>query len=213
MIIRKASPSITHFALRSGSAQDRRRKTGKKSNFILTPLTGHSMENSQNKKNKPSLNPSPLLIGIVMTILVFFLPFAYRRDLGPGPDSVMALIWEYIEAPWQTGFWFVRGGIFLTSLIYTFPRFIFLFRIIQFYSIRKSRSSVIKTGILSAFFPGLISLVGIVGWQLGWTQPPPPISDPWFPVYIPLPALLIIGLLLVFLLPPDQSKTEVEPGK
>ncbi len=71
---------------------------------------------------------------------------------------------------------------------------------------------MIKTGILSAFFPGLISLVGIVGWQLGWTQPPPPISDPWFPVYIPLPALLIIGLLLVFLLPPDQSKTEDEPG-
>ena len=169
------------------------------------------MEISEDKKI--SLSMSPLVIGIIMTILTFLLPYGYRVDLGPGPDSVMALIWEYIEAPWQSGFWFVRIGIFLTSIIYTFPRFIFLYRMIQHYSLKVPRSSVIKTGILSELFPALVSIIRIIGWQLGWTQPPPPISDPWFPVYVPIPALLLIGLGFVYLSPPNHSKIEAAPRK
>ena len=159
-------------------------------------------------KSESSLEPSPLVIGIIMMILAFLLPFGYRLDIGPGPDSVRALIWEYIEAPWQSGFWFVRVGIFFTSLLYTFPRFIFLYRMVQYYSLKIPRSSVIKTGILSELFPALVSIIMIIGWQLGWTQPPPPLSDPWFPIYIPIPALLIIGLGLVFIIPPVQSKSK-----
>ena len=115
-----------------------------------------------------------------MTILVFLLLFGYRLDLGPGPDSVMALIWDYIEAPWQSGFGFVDFGIFLTSIIYTFPRFVFLYQMIQYYSLKIPRRSVIRTGIISELFPMLVSIILIIGWQLGWTQPPPPISDPCF---------------------------------
>ena len=169
------------------------------------------MKISEDKKNKTSLGLSPLIIGITMTVLAFLLPFGYRLDLGPGPDSVMALIWEYIEAPWQSGFWFVQVGIFLTSTIYTFPRFIFLYRMIQYYSLKIPRSSVIKTGILSEFFPALVSIILIIGWQLGWTQPPPPLSDHWFPIYIPIPALLFIGLGFVYLSPPDHTKIEDAP--
>ena len=166
------------------------------------------MKISKDIKSNSSLELSPLVIGIIMTILAFLLPFGYRLDLGPGPDSVMALIWEYIEAPWQSGFGFVQVGIFLTSLGYTFPRFIFLYRMIQYYSLKIPRSSVIKTGILSELFPALVSIIMIIGWQLGWTQPPPPLSDPWFPVYVPIPALLIIGLGLVFITPPVQLKSK-----
>ena len=158
--------------------------------------------------NKSPLGQSALFIGITMTILAFLLPFGYRLDIGPGPDSVRALIWEYIEAPWQSGFWFVQGGIFLTSLIYTFPRFIFLYRIIQYYSKKTPRSSVIKMGIFSELFPALVSILGIIGWQLGWTQPPPPISDPWFPIYIPIPALILVGLGFIYFSPPDHAEIE-----
>jgi hypothetical protein len=169
------------------------------------------MKISNDKNKKTSMDLSPLVIGITMTILAFLLPFGYRLDLGPGPDSVMALIWEYIEAPWQSGFWFVQVGIFLTSIIYTFPRFIFLYRMIQYYSLKAPRISVLKTGIFSELFPALVSIIMIIGWQLGWTQPPPPISDPWFPIYVPIPALLLIGLGFVYLSPPDYSKIEDSP--
>ena len=171
------------------------------------------MKLRENKKNNPALDHSPQVIGLIMTILVFLLPFGYRLDLGPGPDSVMALIWEYIEAPWQSGFRFVDFGIFLTSIIYTFPRFVFLYQMIQYYSLKIPRRSVIRTGIISELFPMFVSIILIIGWQLGWTQPPPPISDPWFPVYISLPALLIIGLGFVFLFPPIQSASEDTPGQ
>ena len=155
-----------------------------------------------------SLVFSPLFIGITMTIMVFLLPFGYRLDVGPGPDSVMALVWEYIEAPWQSGFWFVEIGIFLTSIIYTFPRIVFLYRMIQFYSLKVPRSSVIRSGIISELFPALVSIILIIGWQLGWTQPPPPFSDPWFPIYIPIPALFVVGLGFIYLSPPDHPEGE-----
>jgi hypothetical protein len=151
---------------------------------------------------------SPLVIGIVMTSMVFLLPFGYRLDIGPGPDSIMALIWEYIEAPWNSGFCFVQIGIFLTSLLYTFPRFIFLYQMVRYYSYKNSRKAVIMSGIVSELFPALISVLMIIGWQLGWTQPPPSLSDPWFPIYIPIPALLIIGLGIVLMAPRKLLKIE-----
>ena len=162
-------------------------------------------------QSKSSVGRSPLIIGIVMTSMVFLLPFGYRLDIGPGPDSIMALIWEYIEAPWNSGFWFVQIGIFLTSLLYTFPRFIFLYQIIRYYSYKSPRKAVIKSGIVSELFPALVSILLIIGWQMGWTQPPPPFSDPWFPIYVPIPALLIIGLGLVFMAP--RRKLKVEDGQ
>lgn len=172
---------------------------------------GHQMKIIEETRDKSSVGRLPLIIGLSMTILVFFLPFGYRLDIGPGPDSIRALIWEYIEAPWHSGFWFVQVGIFLTSLLYTFPRFIFLYQMIRYYSCKIPRKSVIRIGIVSELFPALVSILLIIGWQLGWTQPPPPFSDPWFPIYIPIPALLIIGLGLVLIIPPVQLKADDEP--
>jgi len=134
---------------------------------------------------------SVLVFGIVMTALVFFLPFGYGLDLGPGPGCVRALAWEYMNAPWFSGVRFVTPGRFLESLLYTLPHFAFLYRIIRYYQGKSTRKSMILTGIVSALFPALVSGVQVVGWLLGWTQPPPPISDHMFPIYVPIPMLLI----------------------
>jgi hypothetical protein len=147
------------------------------------------------------MRPSTLMLGIVMTGLVFLLPFGYGLDLGPGPDYVRALLWEYIDAPWFSGFRIVSAGTFLTSLLYTLPRFIFLYQMIRYYLNKTTRKSLILAGIASELFPPFVSAVRIVGWLLGWTQPPPPLSDHWFPIYVPIPLLLIFGLGLVFVLP------------
>ncbi|MBN1265539.1 MAG: hypothetical protein JXA25_08605 [Anaerolineales bacterium] len=135
---------------------------------------------------------SVLVFGIVMTALVFFLPFGYGLDLGPGPNCIRALAWEYIDAPWFSGVRFVSPGIFMESLLYTLPRFYFLYQIIRYYLGKTTRKTMILAGIVSAIFPALVSAVRIVGWLQGWTQPPPPISDHMFPIYIPIPMLLIV---------------------
>jgi len=45
----------------------------------------------------------------------------------------------------------------------------------------------------------------------GWNYKNKPQScDPWFPIYVPIPALLIIGLGLVFIIPPVQLKDDDE---
>ncbi|MGD8822931.1 MAG: hypothetical protein PVG63_07495, partial [Anaerolineales bacterium] len=58
---------------------------------------------------------------------------------------------------------------------------------------------------LGALFPGLISLILIAGWLQGWTQPPPPISDPYFPIYIPIPTVSIIGIFMLRFIPPSVN--------
>jgi hypothetical protein len=156
----------------------------------------------QDAESRSAPRPSPLVVGIVMTLLVFLLPFGYGLDLGPGPDYVRALTWEYIDAPWFAGFRIVSLGTFFESLLYTFPRFLFLYQMIRHYVGKTSRKSVIWTGIASELFPLLVSAVRVGGWLLGWTQPPPPLSDHWFPIYLPIPLLMICGMGLVFVLPP-----------
>jgi hypothetical protein len=34
---------------------------------------------------------------IVLVLTALFVPFGYGLDLGPGPDKVGALTWEYLE--------------------------------------------------------------------------------------------------------------------
>ena len=164
------------------------------------------METVEGTKKRNTMRPSALAIGIVMTSLVFFLPFSYVLDLGPGPDYIKALVWEYTDDPWCSGFRIVSAGTFLVSLLFTLPRFIFLYQMIRYYLSKTTKRPLILTGIASELFPPLVSAVRIAGWLLGWTQPPPPLSDHWFPIYVPIPLLLIFGLGLVFVLPSRAAR-------
>ena len=136
-----------------------------------------------------------LLIGGVL------LPFGYGLDLGPGPNRIRALIWEYIDAPWFSGVRLVRIGQVLEAVIYTLPTYFFIFQILNLYRTGSKQKFMVPIGILGAMFPGLVSLFQIIGWLQGWTQPPPPISDHRFPIYIPIPTVLILGMILVRLFP------------
>ena len=159
------------------------------------------METVEDTAKRRTMQSPVVMVGIVMTGLVFLLPFGYGLDLGPGPDYVRALVWEYIDAPWFSGFRIVSAGTFLTSMLYTLPRFAFPYQMIRYYLHKTTRRPLIWVGIVSELFPPLVSAVRIAGWLLGWTQPPPPLSDHWFPIYVPIPLLLIFGVGLVFVLP------------
>lgn len=145
--------------------------------------------------------PSATLILVVLITSAFFLPFGYRLDLGPGPNGIRALVWEYLDAPWFSGFRFVRIGQIFEALLYTFPGYIFIFQVYKLYRTQARQKRIAAVGALGALFPGLFSLVLILGWLQGWTQPPPPVSDPYFPVYIPIPSILLISLIIFRLFP------------
>ena len=103
---------------------------------------------------------------VVLSILLaaaILVPFGYALDLGPGPNSVRALVWQYIDAPWFSGFRFVQFGQVLEAILYTLPTYFFIFHLFKLYrtSVRPKRMWLV--GVLSALFPGLVSLVFIVG--------------------------------------------------
>jgi hypothetical protein len=152
-------------------------------------------------------------VPIILLAAAILLPFGYGLDIGPGPDSLRALVWEYIDATWFSGFRFVGFGRVLDALLYTLPTYFFIFQLFKLYrtSLRPKRMWLV--GILGALFPGLVSLFLVIGWLQGWTQPPPP-SDLRFPVYIPIPTTVIIAVILLRLFPvkePDAGEARRAP--
>jgi hypothetical protein len=75
---------------------------------------------------KPGL-PSAYFVLVILMAAAILLPFGYGLDLGPGPNRIRALIWEYIDAPWFSGVRFVRSGQVLEALLYTLPRYFFIY--------------------------------------------------------------------------------------
>ncbi|MFW9864342.1 MAG: hypothetical protein ACFFET_18800 [Candidatus Thorarchaeota archaeon] len=124
----------------------------------------------------------------VMLAFAVLLPFAYRVDLGPGPDSIRAMIWDYIESSWYSGF---RVWNPLDTLPYTFLRLIFAIMLAKLHIGKTSAQRTLLVGILAEIQPILVSapLVFLVEW--------PGDGDPWVPLYIPIPIMLLLGVVLL----------------
>jgi hypothetical protein len=152
--------------------------------------------------------PPAYIVLIILLAAAILVPFGYALDLGPGPNSVRALVWQYIDAPWFSGFRFVRFGQVLEAMLYTLPTYFFIFQLFKLYrtSLRPKRMRLV--GVLSALFPGVVSAFLVIGWLQGWTQPPPPVSDHRFPIYIPIPAVVVTAVILLKFLPvKEKDKT------
>ena len=141
-----------------------------------------------NESNSETIT-SLLIATIVLIILALVLPFAYRIDVGPGPDSIRAMTWDYLEASWYSGF---RLWNPIDTLPYTLLRIAFAAMLARAYLGATTLQKTLLVGILAELQPLLVSapLVFLIDWP----------GDPWVPLYIPLPIMLILGviLLLVF---------------
>lgn len=126
-----------------------------------------------------------LLMGIVALIL----PFAFRIDVGPGPDSIRAMVWDYIESSWYSGF---RIWNPIDTLPYTFLRLVFALYLARLYVGRATSRRTILIGILAELQPFAVSapLVYFIDWS----------GDPLVPLYIPLPIMFIFGVALILIL-------------
>jgi len=136
--------------------------------------------------SETNINRRSLLLAILMLVLALILPFAYRIDVGPGPDSIRAMVWDYIEASWYTGFRFWNP---FDTLLFTFLRIIFSLFLVRVYVGKTTAQRAVFIGILAEMQPLLVSapLVYLIDWP----------GDAMVPLYIPLPFMLIIGIILL----------------
>jgi len=65
-----------------------------------------------------------IIIGFLTILVVFFLPFGIHIDLGPGPNSIVSMIWEVPLSPaWYSIRFFTA---FQYYLVFCFFRLIFV---------------------------------------------------------------------------------------
>jgi hypothetical protein len=128
------------------------------------------------------------IIVAIMIILALVLPFAYRIDIGPGPDSIRAMTWDYIESSWYSGF---RLWNPLDTLPYTILRLVFAIYLARSCLGTTTARKTLLIGILAELQPIIVSaiLVYFIDWP----------GDPLVPLYIPLPIMLIFGIILILI--------------
>ena len=128
-----------------------------------------------------------LIIGLLSIIIVFIVPFGYHVDLGPGPNSIIAMIWE---VPLEPAWYSIRFFSALRYRIeYCFFRFFFFLEIFLYFKGKFNKIRFILVGIVSEIIPLIISIPAmfILNSQ----------GDNLIPIIIPIPLLLIFDLILV----------------
>ncbi|MFX0151119.1 MAG: hypothetical protein ACFFAJ_10090 [Candidatus Hodarchaeota archaeon] len=143
--------------------------------------------------------PSSLLIGILSVFVVFFLPFGVHIDLGPGPNSLISMVWEI---PFESAWYSIR---FFSALRfyseYCLFRLVFLFEIFLFFIGKYSKKRIFFIGLIGESIPLLLSIPAmfILNSQ----------GENLEPIIFPLPILLIFDLALIFFI----NRFDLNPSK
>ncbi|TFH01904.1 MAG: hypothetical protein E4H14_18135 [Candidatus Thorarchaeota archaeon] len=135
-----------------------------------------------------------LLIIVLLILTVLLLPFAYHLDLNPfGWNSYEAVLWRYVES--------TSSVLLLNNTVDLFPYyafgFVFIFQVYRYYQNKASRIWTIIAGIYATLHPLLLSLPVILGLPFTIASG----GEFMYPVIIPIPFLLLIGVALIYLKP------------
>ncbi len=129
-----------------------------------------------------------ITIGILTILVVFFLPFGIHIDLGPGPNSIVSLVWEVpLSQAWYSIRFFTA---FQYYLVFCFFRLIFVVDIFLLLVGRFNKKRFISIGVISELIPLALSIPAlfILNSQ----------GDNLFPIIFPIPFLMILDLFIVF---------------
>jgi len=137
-----------------------------------------------------------IFIIIIVFLVIIMAPFAYRFDVGPGPDSVEAIIWHYIEAPWYTGFRFQDPFRYFP---YIFVRMLFLLQFLRYVMGKTSQKATLLVAAYSELHVGLLSLPVFISWYFGLGLFSAPGGDPFLPIFLPLPILFLLVTFVIFI--------------
>jgi hypothetical protein len=131
---------------------------------------------------------------ILLTIIIVFLtPFGYHIDLGPGPNSIIAIIWDYSTE------YNIR---YFVPLRYYFEYYIFrivlLFVMIGFLLWKISKKWVLITAGIAELIPLILSIPASIFLN---SQ-----GENSSPIIIPIPILLVFITTLIFII--NKKKIE-----
>jgi hypothetical protein len=131
-----------------------------------------------------------IIICISTILVVFLLPFGIQIDLGPGPNSIISMIWEVPLSPaWYSIRFF---SAFDYHFEFCFFRLIFLINVVLLIIGKYNKMIFILIGIISEMIPILLSIPGIL---IRNSQ-----GDNLFTIIFPIPILMIFDFLLVVLI-------------
>jgi hypothetical protein len=126
-----------------------------------------------------------ILIGIVSLLIVFLTPYGFDIDLGPGPNRLLAILWEFWAL--EVFRWFTV----LEYFPYYFLRFIVTYYMIKYIMGTVTRKKAIIMSVASDSIPLILLIPGVL------------ILDPsghnYLPIMIPIPILLLYNLSLIFI--------------
>jgi len=131
-----------------------------------------------------------IIIGFLTILVVFFLPFGIHIDLGPGPNSIVSMIWEVPLSPaWYSIRFFTA---FQYYLVFCFFRLIFVVDIFLLLFGRFNKKRFISIGVISELIPLALSIPAlfILNYQ----------GDNLFPIIFPIPFLMIFDLIVFFII-------------
>ncbi|MFW9910269.1 MAG: hypothetical protein ACFFEF_17060 [Candidatus Thorarchaeota archaeon] len=135
------------------------------------------------------------LIIILLVLIALFVPFAYHLDLNPfGWNSYEAVLWRYVE-PISS---FLLFNNTLNLLPYYFFGFVFIIQMYRYFRGKAGKTSTIIIGLYAQIHPLLLSLPVLM--RLPFTIASG--GEVLYPVIIPIPILLLVGVALAYFRPP-----------
>jgi len=125
-----------------------------------------------------------ILFGILSLLVILLTPYGFHIDLGPGPNSLMAILWEYRDL--EVFRWFTV----LEYFPYYIFRFVALFYVMRYIMGTVSKKKAIMMSIVSELIPLLISIPGALFLNSE--------GENYIPIMISIPILLLYNLILIF---------------
>lgn len=134
-----------------------------------------------------------LFIIIISILIVLLAPFGYHIDLGPGPNSITAILWDY------STYYSFRYLVALRYYVeFYFFRFVVLFGIVRFLQGKMSKKWLIILAIIAELIPLIISIPASLILNSE--------GDNLTPIIISIPILLIFVIMVAYFFP--KLKTE-----
>lgn len=128
-----------------------------------------------------------ITIGILAILIVFLLPFGIHIDLGPGPNSIISMIWEIPLSPaWYSLRFF---SAFMYYFEFCFFRLFFLLDVFLLLIGKYNRTRFLAIGIISEVIPLALSIRGmsVLNSQ----------GENIYPIIFPIPFLTVFDIILI----------------
>ena len=130
-----------------------------------------------------------IIIGILTFLIVFLLPFGIHIDLGPGPNSLISMVWDI---PFEPAWYSIRFfSAFQYYFAYCFFRIFFVIDIFLLFIGKFNKMRFFLIGIISEIIPLVIAIPSMFILNSH--------GDNLNPIIFPIPFLMIFDLIIILL--------------